>query len=224
MNASTWQAAETWYESHVLLWLILIVISIFGLLFVLFYRERKHAKKWRLFFCLSLIISGFWTTFQSIKYQSYLDLVTKVSMQIRDRKMGPLGYQYYQKNDKEFYTRLYLPDKIRALPFYQEATVRYPITYLGKNHDSHYFSYQEQIFRERKFVTFSLDVTETELLGSQFILADEDYQSIGFFSPKSIYYKEILVNQSEQGKEYEVPYGELKAGHKIFNDWIFASN
>lgn len=224
MSASFWQAAETWYESHIFLWLILTILPIFCFIFLLIYRSAKYAKQCAIFFCLSFILCGSWTAFQSMKYKSYLNLAGNTTVQIRDRKMTPLGYQYYARWEKNLHVRYYVPDKIRALPFYQEEIVRYPVEYLGVNHGTYYFTYQGQIFCEREFVEFLPDVTQPELLGSQFILTDEDYQEIGFFSSNAIFYKNLIVNEAEREKKYEdVPYKEVKEGYKIFKDWIFAT-
>lgn len=209
MTVDFWTTAEVFYESIVPAIGILAAFLLLVLFYIRMYARRKK-NFWTLIVLVMMILPLGYAAWGYNHYDLYLEKGSLATPLIRDRERGLFGYKYYTRRQRDLYKGYNDAEGLRQLDFYKEETVTAPLDFLGSGPHFHYFQDQnDKIFKLTRGVEFVPTITETQAIGSKFVLTDTEFEEIGFFNPSRVMFDRIEVPQSMEGLEYEPEYDPL---------------
>ncbi|MCI3027582.1 hypothetical protein LMF32_00340 [Desemzia sp. C1] len=222
MAFSTWIQAEQFYNRTVM-WIALgsIVIIFIGL-FIVFYAERKKAVRFIGVLTIVLVLVGVWTFEQHQQYALYLKEYSLTSPLIRDRQADAIVPVFYSEREKKVYARLNDLESLQELSLYEEKDHSIPIHYLGESQFLHYFEYEGKIFHTSSRILYTDDVSDAQIVGSEFTLKDPRYMEIGFNNDLNTMFRAIEVNEKNRQKSYTPEAGQyIPSIKEVFHQWNF---
>ncbi len=223
MTVEFWRHAELFYELGVVILGLLLLLCVIALVFIVSYtNQRKRKGTVMLTIGIMTILStvglyGHW------KYRPYLEQASYTNALIRDREPRLHVYIPYGSIEQAAYARLNHLEGLRKLTLYEEERVYEPIVYLGQGEYTHYFERMDgELFSQNRHIEFTDTTGQTQLIGSQFMLRDDDFQEIGFKNPKNVMFDRIKIPLSEKGKSY-TPTREqnIQRADKVVHNWNF---
>ncbi|MGE7365359.1 hypothetical protein ACQKKE_01770 [Desemzia incerta] len=222
MAFSTWIQAEQFYNRTVM-WIALgSIVIIFIRLFIVFYAERKKAVRYIGVLTIFLAVLGFWTYEQHQKYASYIKEYSLISPLIRDRQADAIVPVFYSEREKKVYARLNDLESLQELSMYEEKDNSIPIHYLGESQFLHYFEYEGKIFHTSSRILYTDDVSDAQIVGSEFTLKDPRYMEIGFNNDLNTMFRAIEVNEKNRQKSYTPEAGQyIPSIKEVFHQWNF---
>lgn len=222
MSVTTWMAAELFYNVSLPVIMIISLLTFLILVFVLSYANWTKARYIVLLFTLGLIVSGVYSVEKHTQYAAYLEEYSLINTLIRDRRIIFGFPSYYSSRERRIYSQLHDIESLRNLSMYQEKLVVEELHYLGKKDYFHYFDYNGEIFKTAKKVTYTKSTTYAQIIGSQFSLVDEDYQTIGFNKELKPMFNTIIINEDSKDNIYE-PISESRVllEEIVFSNWNF---
>ena len=222
MSFTTWNAAENFYNVSLPIIVVIGLITFLVLVFVLSYANWKKARYCVLLFVLGLIASGAYVTGKHHQYSAYLEEYSLINPLIRDRRITFGFPSYYSSSERRLYTRLHDIESLQNLSMYEEDLVVEELQYLGKKDHFHYFDYNGQFFKTAKEITFTKSTPYAQIIGSQFSLVDDDYQTIGFNKELKTMFNTILVNENSNDIIYDsIPESHVLSEEMVFSNWNF---
>lgn len=123
---------------------------------------------------------------------------------------------------KKVYARLNDLESLQELSLYEEKDNSIPIHYLGESQFLHYFEYEEKIFHTSSRILYTDDVSDAQIVGSEFTLKDPRYMEIGFNNDLNTMFRAIEVSAKDKQKSY-TPEAEqyIPSIKEVFHQWNF---
>ncbi|TVP89636.1 hypothetical protein [Alkalibacterium sp.] len=114
--------------------------------------------------------------------------------------------------------------QMSELDMYEARTVEedFPYNYLGSRDSTHYFSFGEDeqfAFRIRGDVTWTED--RRELVGTEFHLTDERFETIGFVPYSAPIFETVYLPEEEQRELVNLSDYQIVSVSRLYAEWIF---
>lgn len=221
-----WMAAERFYTLFMPLVVIFFVLFISVYLFVLIYTDRgtKANKIGHIVFFSLLFIGIGYSVVGHLTHSSWLGQNDYIHPGIRDRSTI-LGYEttedpsivnVYRRSDT-------LGDNLSSLNMYEseQVTRSFPYNYIGSRENQHFFSYGENddfIFRLDGLVYWSAD--ENRLIGNEYRLTDERFESIGFYNEHHVIFEALYLSEEERPVDNSLTHS-TESVTSMISGWLF---
>ena len=203
MSAEFWTNAEKFYEFQLISIAGVLVIFVTLIIFVATGFEKKTRRN--VIVGIMILSIGLIATAvnRHMQYRSYIDLVTYVNPLIRDRHPSYIGDVFYSRAEQSAYSRFNNLEALREFELYNEIVVTETVDYLGQDKYYHYFEHENDVVtKQRRNVSFEEDVTQTQFIGSQFYLKNQELQEIGFHNIERVMFNQVHIPAAEEGKTY----------------------
>lgn len=222
MSFSMWNQAEYFYNRTLIGGILISLCVVFIGLFVVFYAKRENAVRFVSVLIIGLSITGLWAAGQHQKYAQYLKEYSLINPMIRDRQADAIIPEFYSEREKMVYDRLNDLESLQKLSIYAEKDKHIRVNYLGENLFLHYFEYRGNIFQTSSGITYTADVSDAQIVGSDFTLKDPEYMEIGFSNDLNTMFRTIQVNEKDKNKVYtpESPQ-DVPSIMEMFPQWNF---
>ncbi|MFD2729760.1 hypothetical protein [Enterococcus camelliae] len=218
-----WQRAEFFYHTGVM---SLLLLSVFGLLFLCIFLLYVKKNKWRAVIILSsflLLLGGIYLV-GNHSYHTYLTYMRAVQPNIRDRERAFIGYKYYDGGTVTAYTHIQNREGIEKLGIYESKPVEREITYLGYAYGSVYFKIGAQQYYLRTTPEYR-DQAAAKLEGIQYHLKENAraFEKLGFFTQTNYFLTSVVIPLSQKNLVYQQKDGKMSKDFTV-NQTQWAAN
>lgn len=215
-----WLAMEQFYFND--MWIFVTISCVLG---IIFFASIAYIKK-RIVQVIALVTIIFWFITGVFVYRGYeehhemIDLNSYINAANRKYEKKIFFDFPYSYSELSLYKQGYMKKYFETLPFYDAEQLTEEVEYKGSDGTYYYIEAKGNIYyTSQRLLSFSDQVNEPHRVGVQYHLNDQQFETIGFIDPSSIFLESYLVPESlsdlevsEEDKDKAVYHSDQQIG------------
>lgn len=219
----TFIEAEKFYYDKFWLGVIGIALTLFFLLVMLLYANKKQ-KIISLLLAIFLIIpTGIYLGRNFVNYHSTIQWMSQLTPAVREYVRKPFSKEYYSVVEQESYRRKNNPNQYPD-QLYQKTQLQEGIVYLGKDRNFIYVQMGNDSYKLSKNLLEIRDtVSSASRIATQYVLKDNRFIQEGFVDESTIFLEKIVIPKELESLEVDASIANaLKSSTKKMGTWTIS--
>ena len=215
--------AENFYYDKFWLGVIGIALTLFFLLVMLLYANKKQ-KIISLLLAIFLIIpTGIYLGRNFVNYHSTIQWMSQLTPAVREYVRKPFSKEYYSVVEQESYRRKNNPNQYPD-QLYQKTQLQEGIVYLGKDRNFIYVQMGNDSYKLSKNLLEIRDtVSSASRIATQYVLKDNRFIQEGFVDESTIFLEKIVIPKELESLEVDASIANaLKSSTKKMGTWTIS--
>ena len=215
--------AEKFYYDKFWLGVIGIALTLFFLLVMLLYANKKQ-KIISLLLAIFLIIpTGIYLGRNFVNYHSTIQWMSQLTPAVREYVRKPFSKEYYSVVEQESYRRKNNPNQYPD-QLYQKTQLQEGIVYLGKDRNFIYVQMGNDSYKLSKNLLEIRDtVSSASRIATQYVLKDNRFIQEGFVDESTIFLEKIVIPKELESLEVDASIANaLKSSTKKMGTWTIS--
>ena len=215
--------AEKFYYDKFWLGIISVALTLFFLLVMVLYANRKQ-KIISLLLAMFLIIpTGIYLGRNFVQYHSTIQWMSQLTPAVREYVRKPFSKEHYSVVEQESYRRKNNPNQYPD-QLYQKTQLQEGIVYLGKDRNFIYVQIGNDSYKLSKNLLEIRDtVSSASRIATQYVLKDDRFSKEGFVKESAIFLEKIVIPKVWEELEVDASFADsLKASTKKMGTWTIS--
>ena len=219
----TFVEAEKFYYDKFWLGVIGIALTLFFLLVMLLYANKKQ-KIISLLLAMFLIIpTGIYLGRNFVNYHSTIQWMSQLTPAVREYVRKPFSKEHYSVFEQESYRGKNNPNQYPD-QLYQKTQLQEGIVYLGKDRNFIYVQMGNDSYKLSKNLLEIRDtVSSASRIATQYVLKDNRFIQEGFVDESTIFLEKIVIPKELESLEVDASIANaLKSSTKKMGIWTIS--
>ena len=219
----TFVDAEKFYYDKFWLGIISLALTLFFLLVMVLYANRKQ-KIISLLLAMFLIIpTGIYLGRNFVNYHSTIQWMSQLTPAVREYVRKPFSKEHYSVVEQESYRRKNNPNQYPD-QLYQKTQLQEGIVYLGKDRNFIYVQMGNDSYKLSKNLLEIRDtVSSASRIATQYVLKDDRFKQEGFIKESAVFLEKIVIPKEWEDLEVDASFADsLKASTKKMGTWTIS--
>ena len=219
----TFIEAEKFYYDKFWLGIISVALTLFFLLVMLLYANKKQ-KIISLLFAMFLIIpTGIYLGRNFVQYHSTIQWMSQLTPAVRDYVRKPFSKEHYSVFEQESYRGKNNPNQYPE-QLYQKTQLQEELVYLGKDRNFIYVQIGNDSYKLSKDLLEIRDtVSSANRIATRYMLKDDRFTQEGFVKESAIFLEKIVIPKELEDLEVDASFADsLKASTKKMGTWTIS--
>ena len=219
----TFVDAENFYYDKFWLGVIGVALTLFFLLVMLLYANKKQ-KIISLLLAMFLIIpTGIYLGRNFVKYHSTIQWMSQLTPAVREYVRKPFSKEYYSVFEQESYRGKNNPNQYPD-QLYQKTQLQEGVLYLGKDRNFIYVQMGNASYKLSKNLLEIRDiVSSASRIATQYVLKDNRFTQEGFVNESAIFLEKIVIPKEWEDLEADASIANaLKSSTKKMGTWTIS--
>ena len=219
----TFVEAEKFYYDKFWLGVIGIALTLFFLLVMLLYANKKQ-KIISLLLAMFLIIpTGIYLGRNFVNYHSTIQWMSQLTPAVREYVRKPFSKEHYSVFEQESYRGKNNPNQYPD-QLYQKTQLQEGIVYLGKDRNFIYVQMGNDSYKLSKNLLEIRDtVSSASRIATQYVLKDNRFIQEGFVDESTIFLEKIVIPKELESLEVDASIANaLKSSTKKMGTWTIS--
>ena len=219
----TFVDAENFYYDKFCLGVIGVALTLFFLLVMLLYANKKQ-KIISLLLAMFLIIpTGIYLGRNFVQYHSTIQWMSQLTPAVRDYVRKPFSKEAYSVFEQESYRRKNNPNQYPE-QLYQKTQLQEGVLYLGKDRNFIYVQIGNASYKLSKDLLEIRDtVSSSSRIATQYVLKDNRFTQEGFVNESAIFLEKIVIPKELESLEVDASIANaLKSSTKKMGTWTIS--
>ena len=215
--------AENFYYDKFWLGVIGIALTLFFLLVMLLYANKKQ-KIISLLLAIFLIIpTGIYLGRNFVNYHSTIQWMSQLTPAVREYVRKPFSKEHYSVVEQESYRGKNNPNQYPD-QLYQKTQLQEGIVYLGKDRNFIYVQMGNDSYKLSKNLLEIRDtVSSASRIATQYVLKDNRFIQEGFVDESTIFLEKIVIPKELESLEVDASIANaLKSSTKKMGTWTIS--
>ena len=215
--------AEKFYYDKFWLGVIGIALTLFFLLVMLLYANKKQ-KIISLLLAMFLIIpTGIYLGRNFVNYHSTIQWMSQLTPAVREYVRKPFSKEHYSVFEQESYRGKNNPNQYPD-QLYQKTQLQEGIVYLGKDRNFIYVQMGNDSYKLSKNLLEIRDtVSSASRIATQYVLKDNRFIQEGFVDESTIFLEKIVIPKELESLEVDASIANaLKSSTKKMGTWTIS--
>ena len=219
----TFVEAEKFYYDKFWLGVIGIALTLFFLLVMLLYANKKQ-KIISLLLAIFLIIpTGIYLGRNFVNYHSTIQWMSQLTPAVREYVRKPFSKEHYSVFEQESYRGKNNPNQYPD-QLYQKTQLQEGVVYLGKDRNFIYVQMGNDSYKLSKNLLEIRDkVSSASRIATQYVLKDNRFTQEGFVNESAIFLEKIVIPKELENLEVDASIANaLKSSTKKMGTWTIS--
>ena len=219
----TFVDAENFYYDKFWLGVIGVALTLFFLLVMLLYANKKQ-KIISLLLAMFLIIpTGIYLGRNFLQYQSTIQWMSQITPAVREYVRKPFSKEHYSVFEQESYRGKNNPNQYPE-QLYQKTQLQEGVLYLGKDRNFIYVQMGNASYKLSKNLLEIRDiVSSASRIATQYVLKDNRFTQEGFVNESAIFLEKIVIPKELESLEVDASIANaLKSSTKKMGTWTIS--
>ena len=219
----TFVETEKFYYDKFWLGVIGIALTLFFLLVMLLYANKKQ-KIISLLLAMFLIIpTGIYLGRNFVNYHSTIQWMSQLTPAVREYVRKPFSKEHYSVFEQESYRGKNNPNQYPD-QLYQKTQLQEGIVYLGKDRNFIYVQMGNDSYKLSKNLLEIRDkVSSASRIATQYVLKDNRFTQEGFVNESAIFLEKIVIPKELESLEVDASISNaLKSSTKKMGTWTIS--
>ena len=219
----TFVDAEKFYYDKFWLGIIGVALTLFFLLVMLLYANKKQ-KIISLLLAMFLIIpTGIYLGRNFVNYHSTIRWMSQLTPAVREYVRKPFSKEHYSVFEQESYRGKNNPNQYPD-QLYQKTQLQEGVVYLGKDRNFIYVQMGNDSYKLSKNLLEIRDtVSSASRIATQYVLKDNRFTQEGFVNESAIFLDRIVIPTELENLEVDASIANaLKANTKKMGTWTIS--
>ena len=219
----TFIEAEKFYYDKFWLGVIGIALTLFFLLVMLLYTNKKQKIISLLLAIFFIIPTGIYLGRNFVNYHSTIQWMSQLTPAVREYVRKPFSKEYYSVVEQESYRRKNNPNQYPD-QLYQKTQLQEGIVYLGKDRNFIYVQMGNDSYKLSKNLLEIRDtVSSASRIAIQYVLKDNRFIQEGFVDESTIFLEKIVIPKELESLEVDASIANaLKSSTKKMGTWTIS--
>ena len=219
----TFIEAEKFYYDKFWLGVIGIALTLFFLLVMLLYTNKKQKIISLLLAIFFIIPTGIYLGRNFVNYHSTIQWMSQLTPAVREYVRKPFSKEYYSVVEQESYRRKNNPNQYPD-QLYQKTQLQEGIVYLGKDRNFIYVQMGNDSYKLSKNLLEIRDtVSSASRIATQYVLKDNRFIQEGFVDESTIFLEKIVIPKELESLEVDASIANaLKSSTKKMGTWTIS--
>ena len=215
--------AENFYYDKFCLGVIGIALTLFFLLVMLLYTNKKQKIISLLLAIFFIIPTGIYLGRNFVNYHSTIQWMSQLTPAVREYVRKPFSKEYYSVVEQESYRRKNNPNQYPD-QLYQKTQLQEGIVYLGKDRNFIYVQMGNDSYKLSKNLLEIRDtVSSASRIATQYVLKDNRFIQEGFVDESTIFLEKIVIPKELESLEVDASIANaLKSSTKKMGTWTIS--
>ena len=219
----TFVEAEKFYYDKFWLGVIGIALTLFFLLVMLLYANKKQ-KIISLLLAMFLIIpTGIYLGRNFVNYHSTIQWMSQLTPAVREYVRKPFSKEHYSVFEQESYRGKNNPSQYPE-QLYQKTQLQEEVVYLGKDRNFVYVQIRNDSYKVSKnLLEIRNTVSSASRIATQYVLKDDRFKQEGFIKESAVFLEKIVIPKEWEDLEVDASFADsLKASTKKMGTWTIS--
>lgn len=219
----TFVGAENFYYDKFWLGVIGVALTLFFLLVMLLYANKKQ-KIISLLLAMFLIIpTGIYLGRNFVNYHSTIQWMSQLTPAVREYVRKPFSKEHYSVFEQESYRGKNNPNQYPE-QLYQKTQRQEEVVYLGKDRNFLYVQIGDVSYKISKNILEIRDtVSSASRIATHYVLKDERFKQEGFIKESAIFLEKIVIPKELESLEVDASIANtLKSSTKKMGTWTIS--
>ena len=215
--------AENFYYDKFWLGVIGIALTLFFLLVMLLYANKKQKIISFLLAMFLIIPTGIYLGRNFVNYHSTIQWMSQLTPAVREYVRKPFSKEHYSVFEQESYRGKNNPNQYPD-QLYQKAQIQEGVVYLGKDRNFIYVQIGNDSYKVSKDLLEIRDtVSSASRIATQYMLKDERFTQEGFVKASAIFLEKIVIPKELESLEVDASIANaLKSSTKKMGTWTIS--
>ena len=219
----TFVDAENFYYDKFWLGVIGVALTLFFLLVMLLYANKKQ-KIISLLLAMFLIIpTGIYLGRNFVNYHYTIQWMSQLTPAVREYVRKPFSKEHYSVVEQESYRGKNNPNQYPD-QLYQKTQLQEGVLYLGKDRNFIYVQMGNASYKLSKNLLEIRDtVSSARRIATQYVLKDDRFKQEGFIKESAVFLEKIVIPKEWEDLEVDASFADsLKASTKKMGTWTIS--
>ena len=219
----TFVEAEKFYYDKFWLGVIGVALTLFFLLVMLLYANKKQ-KIISLLLAMFLIIpTGIYLGRNFVNYHSTIQWMSQLTPAVREYVRKPFYKEAYSVFEQESYRGKNNPTQYPE-QLYQKTQLQEEVVYLGKDRNFVYVQIRNDSYKVSKnLLEIRNTVSSASRIATQYVLKDDRFKQEGFIKESAVFLEKIVIPKEWEDLEVDASFADsLKASTKKMGTWTIS--
>ena len=219
----TFVEAEKFYYDKFWLGVIGVSLTLFFLLVMILYANKKQ-KIISLLFAMFLIIpTGIYLGRNFVQYHSTIQWMSQLTPAVRDYVRKPFSKEHYSVFEQESYRGKNNPNQYPE-QLYQKTQLQEEVVYLGKDRNFIYVQIGNDSYKLSKdLLEIGDTVSSASRIATRYMLKDDRFTQEGFVKESAIFLEKIVIPKELESLEVNTSItNALKSSTKKMGTWTIS--
>ena len=219
----TFVDAEKFYYDKFWLGIIGVALTLFFLLVMLLYANKKQ-KIISLLLAIFLIIpTGIYLGRNFVNYHSIIQWMSQLTPAVREYVRKPFSKEHYSVFEQESYRGKNNPTQYPE-QLYQKTQLQEEVVYLGKDRNFIYVQIGNDSYKVSKdLLEIRNTVSSASRIATQYVLKDDRFKQEGFIKKSAVFLEKIVIPKEWEDLEVDASFADsLKASTKKMGTWTIS--
>ena len=219
----TFVEAEKFYYDKFWLGVIGIALTLFFLLVMLLYANKKQKIISLLLAMFLMIPTGIYLGRNFVNYHSTIQWMSQLTPAVREYVWKPFSKEYYSVFEQESYRGKNNPNQYPD-QLYQKTQLQEGVLYLGKDRNFIYVQMGNDSYKLSKNLLEIRDtVSSASRIATQYVLKDNRFTQEGFVNESAIFLEKIVIPKELESLEVDASISNaLKSSTKKMGTWTIS--
>ena len=215
--------AENFYYDKFWLGVIGIALTLFFLLVMLLYANKKQKITSLLLAMFLIIPTGIYLGRNFLQYQSTIQWMSQLTPAVREYVRKPFSKEHYSVFEQESYRGKNNPNQYPD-QLYQKTQLQEEVVYLGKDRNFIYVQMENNSYKLSKNLLEIRDtVSSASRIAIQYVLKDNRFIQEGFVNESAIFLEKIVIPKELDRLEVDASIANtLKSSTKKMGTWTIS--
>lgn len=219
----TFVDAEKFYYDKFWLGVIGVALTLFFLLVMILYANKKQKIISLLLAMFLMIPTGIYLGRNFVNYHSTIQWMSQLTPAVREYVRKPFSKEYYSVVEQESYRGKNNPNQYPD-QLYQKTQLQEGVLYLGKDRNFIYVQIGNDSYKLSKNLLEIRDtVSSTRRIATKYVLKDERFIQEGFVKESAIFLDKIEIPKELESLEVDASIDNtLKSSTKKMGTWTIS--
>ena len=219
----TFVEAEKFYYDKFWLGVIGVALTLFFLLVMLLYANKKQKIISLLLAMFLMIPTGIYLGRNFVNYHSTIQWMSQLTPAVREYVRKPFSKEHYSVFEQESYRGKNNPNQYPE-QLYQKTQLQEGVLYLGKDRNFIYVQMGNASYKLSKNLLEIRDiVSSASRIATQYVLKDNRFTQEGFVNESAIFLEKIVIPKELESLEVDASIANaLKSSTKKMGTWTIS--
>lgn len=219
----TFVDAEKFYYDKFWLGIIGVALTLFFLLVMVLYANKKQKIISLLLAMCYIIPTGIYLGRNFVQYHSTIQWMSQLTPAVRDYVRKPFSKEQYSVFEQESYRGKNNPSQYPE-QLYQKTQLQEEVVYLGKDRNFIYVQMGNDSYKLSKdFLEVQDTISSASRMATQYVLKDERFIQEGFVNESAIFLEKIVIPKELENLEVDTSIANaLKSSTKKMGTWTIS--
>ena len=219
----TFVEAEKFYYDKFWLGVIGVALTLFFLLVMILYANKKQKIISLLFAMILIIPTGIYLERNFVQYHSTIQWMSQLTPAVREYVRKPFSKEHYSVFEQESYRGKNNPNQYPE-QLYQKTQLQEEVVYLGKDRNFIYVQIGNDSYKISKDLLEIRDtVSSSSRIATKYVLKDDRFTKEGFVKESAVFLEKIVIPKELESLEVEASIANaLKSSTKKMGTWTIS--